>query len=351
MQGIELLVRFKLFLFFSIFISLNSFLAGEKVTAFPGNNNSIDSLVNKGLFFLSNQEYSNAEKVFNELNLSYKTIPLGKLYLAAVEILKSNDYGTAVNKRKVESLLEEAETLAEALYKKNSNLLNTNYYQALVNGFFAYYKAIDKSYVAAFSYGFSAVEYFEKCLDFDKNFHDSFIALGTYKYWKSEKTDFLNWLPFVSDQKNEGIALLKRGVNSNSYSVLLGLNSLIWIYINEKNFSEAKVLAYQGLKKYPNSRLLMWGLARALDSENTNDANKIYDKLFESYSKDNALTNYRKIIILHKKAQNYVKNGEKQKAIELLKQIESIHNLTDYEKENLEKRLERVKKLLIELTQ
>jgi len=342
MQEIERLGLYKSFLI-SIFIFISIF-----PQEYP--DKTVHSLMRKGLDFLINEEFDKAEVVFNNLNQVYIELPLGYVGLTAIEILRSYDYGIPYNKARIESLLDSAERKSSLLLKKNSKDKWNNYLYALSKGYYAYYKGLTGDYLAAVSAGLSSLEYFEKCLKEDPEFTEAFIALGVYKYWKSRKIDFLTWLPFIKDEKEIGKEYLKRGIKKNSYSTYLAINSLVWIYNSEQKYSEAINLAKGALELYPNSRFFKWGLGRALEGIDRKKAIDLYQEMLTSYYINSRGSKINEIVIKHKIAQQYEKLGDGKNALTLCNEILMMNNLSDYEKERLSKRIERVRILQKELS-
>ena len=105
----------------------------------------------------------------------------------------------------------------------------------MTEGYIAYYDALRESWLQAFSTGLSSVSAFENCLEIDKNFYEAMIAIGSYKFWKSKKMEFISWLPFIDDEKELGINYLQNAVKYSGYNSHLAIHSLVWIYIEQKN--------------------------------------------------------------------------------------------------------------------
>lgn len=342
MQEIEHLGLCKFF-FIYIFVFISIF-----PQEYP--DQKVHSLMRKGLDFLINEEFDKAEVVFNNLNQAYIELPLGYVGLTAIEILKSYDYGIPYNKKRIESLLDSAEIKSSMLLKKNNKDKWNNYLFALSKGYYAYYRGLTGDYFAAISAGMSSLDHFEKCLKEDPEFTEAFIALGVYKYWKSRKIDFLTWLPFIKDEREIGKEYLKRAIKKNSYSTHLAINSLIWIYNSEGKYKDAIDLAKGALELYPNSRFFKWGMGRALEEFDKNKAINLYKEMLASYSTNNRGSRINEVVLKHKIAQQYTKLGDEKNALILCNEILTINNFSDYEKERLSKRIERVKNLQKELT-
>ena len=346
MPEIELLVHFKkiLIIFFIILLCKESFSQ-----TYP--DHRVDSLLTSGINSIINQDYSLAQKTFQDLDKEYHQLPLGKIYLTAVYITKAFDYSESFETDSINKYLLEAKAQSEMLIKENDKNIWNEYFLALSEGFYAYFQALNKNWFSALSNGLSSVSDFEKCLEMNKNFYEAYTAIGTYKYWKSRKTEFINWLPFVPNEEEKGISYIKNSIKHFTYNKYLAMNSLIWIYIEEKKYSDAVSLAKEALNEFPKNRSFKWALARAYQDIDINESIKVLSDLLNSYSKVKNINRCNKIIILHNIAQLYKKSGKFDMALNLCNEILNIKDLTNYEKEKLNKRIERVQKLQEELSQ
>lgn len=338
----ELLVRFKLVLI--IFITTGTILFGQ---SYP--DRKVDELLRTGIDKIIQQDYLSAKKIFTELDSIRTDLPLGKIYLAATEIAMSFDLEIPFNHSYITQNLRKAESLSKELLKKNPDDLWNKYFLALTEGYFSYYDAVRGSWLNAVSNAVNSISLFEEILEKDSSFHDAYIAIGTFKYWKSAKTEFLSWLPFVSDEKSTGIEYLNLAIRNSSYNYHLAVNSLIWIYIDRERFGDAIELATKALDRYPQSRIFRWGLARAYENINVETAIREYQKILKSYLEAGIPNRVNIVTLKHIIAQQYVKIGRRNEALKLCDEILSIRDFSDFEKEKLDSRLKRIKKLKEEL--
>ena len=306
----------------------------------------VDSLLKSGIEKILLQEYDLAKKDFVILEKKFPQIPFGKIYLSAFEIAKASDLAIPYNYNFIYQNLETAGEQAENLIDNDENNIWNYYFLALAKGYEAYFNALNRDWLSAFGGGISSVNIFEHCIEINPGFHESLIAIGTYKYWKSKETQFI---PFMKDEREEGIQLLERAVKNSSYNSYLAIHSLIWIYIDKRESEKAVELAESILVKYPGSRFFRFGLARAYEDIDLRKAIDEYYKIFNSFSEKQKPNRYNEILLKHLIAQQYNKLGEQSKALELCNEILSVKNLTEFENKKLEERLERVKKLQKEL--
>lgn len=309
----------------------------------------VDQLLKAGIDNLINHQYRDAEKKFLRLKNEFPDLPFGNIYLAALRIVRSEDLGEQFDEAYISGRFAEAEDQCSKLLDNNGNNIWNLYFNALLKGQKAYFNAIKHNYIQAFSTGLSSVSNFEKCLKLDPSFYESYTAIGTYKYWRSEKTSFLNWLPFVSNEKETGIKYLQLSVAKSSYNRYLAKNSLIWIYINEKRSGEAAAMAEQMLKEYPENRTFKWALARAFMDMDKRKAFEVYSDLLNSYLSEENQNHYQEIVLKHKMAMISRDLGDTRRALNLCSEILGTNGLQPWVSDKLDSRLKRVSSLRDEL--
>lgn len=312
---------------------------------------AVHKIIKAGIDLIINQKYDEAENLFNQLDKTRRDIPLGKIYLAAIQIAKSYDYEEPFNDEKITKYLDGAKKISERLVKNDPKNIWNNYFLSLTYGYVAYYDALRESWLQAFSNGLSSVSGFEDCLDLDKNFYESLIAIGSYKFWKSKKTEFINWLPFIDDEKELGIYYLQNAIKYSGYNSHLAIHSLIWIYIEQKDFESAIKVAELALKNYPQSRIFKWGLARALEDIDSPKAISLYNEILKSYPKNLRSNKINEVTLKHIIAQQLIKINRVSEALKICDEILSISNYSKYESDKVSDRIERVKILKKELVQ
>jgi tetratricopeptide (TPR) repeat protein len=337
------LALFRLLLLLFI-IGLNSLLHSQ---VYPVER--VDSLLQAGITQIINQDYSGAEIFINSLQEEYPQLPLGKIYLAAINIAEAYDLKEEFNDSFILQNLEEAKEQSANLIENDEENIWYKYFYALAEGYIAYFDAINGSWLSAISTGVNSISEFEKILLLDKNFYEAYIAIGTFEYWRSRKTEFMNWMPFVNDTRKVGIERLRVAIDSSSYNSYLAVNSLIWIYIDNKDYPSAIQIAKKALINFPQSRSFKWGMARAYEEIDPRKAISLYHEILESYP-ERINSNYiNEITLKHLIAQQHLKLGEGKTTLRICEEILSIKNLSEYSLEVMESRLERIKVLRDEL--
>jgi hypothetical protein len=332
---------------FEIFLLVFFFSNFSFSQSYP--NHQVDSLLTTGINELINQKYNYAQNTFLTLSNNYPDIPFGRIYLVALQIAKSLDLKLPYNTAYIDSNLNAALKISEARYNNNPTAWN-KYFIALSKGYLAYFAALNRNWLSALNQGYDSMKDFDDCLSRDSSFYDCYIAIGTFEYWKSKKVEFLNWMPFFSNESQKGIELLYKAIDHNSYNKYLAVYSLQWILINEKRYRDVVNITEKTLKDYPNNRTFKWALGRAYEEIDVRKSIEVYQNILNSYEKD-TLTAYNDILLKHLIAQQYEKIGEFQKSIKLCDEILSVAKLGDYKVDYLERRVERVKDLKARLEQ
>ncbi|MCW8803533.1 MAG: tetratricopeptide repeat protein [Ignavibacteriaceae bacterium] len=310
----------------------------------------VDYLLRTGISYIVNQDYDGAELVFESLEIEYPQLPLGKIYLAANKIAEAYDYAEDFDETFILNNLDSAIEQAEELITNFEDNIWYIYFNALAEGYTSYFNGINGNWLSAISTGVNSISEFEKILKSNEKFYEAYIAIGTFEYWKSRKLEFMDWLPFASDTKNISIDRLIVAIDSSSYNSHLAINSLIWIYIDQKKYEEAINVAEAALKNFPKSRTFKWGLARAYEEKNPSKAIELYLDILNSYPESKKENYINEITLKHIIAQQYAKLGDKEKAIQYCDEILSMKNIPQKTFDQLSGRLERVKSLKNEMS-
>jgi len=340
----ELLERCKLFLI------IFAILVNSEVFAQIYPDTIVDSLLRIGIRYVVKQDYDSANKIFNQLNAEYPSLPLGKIYLAASKIAEAYDYAQDFDETYIRENLESAKNQSEKLIESDESSIWYRYFFALTEGYTSYFEAINGSWVSALTTGINSITEFEEILALEENFYEAYIAIGTFEYWKSRKLEFVSWLPFSTDTKNIGIDLLIIAIDSSSYNSHLAVNSLIWIYIDQKKFEDAIKVAKNALKEFPESRTFKWGMARAYEESDPLESIKLYKEILNSYPEIKTGNYKNEITLKHIIAQQYAGIGDKEEAIIYCNEILSMKNIPEKTMSEMQERFERVKELKNELT-
>ena len=253
---------------------------------------SLHSLVISGIDFILNQDYGRADSLFRVVTDRYPDYPAGYLYRAAVMQAYNIDFDVPIEQEKFDSLLVIGKHTAEKISSPWSG-----YFLGTADGYDAYERVERGDWFGGVRKGMSSASKFEEIIDKDSSFYDAYAGIGTYYYWRSRKTEFIRWLPFVKDDRALGISMLVTGAERSEYNRFAAMSALVSIYLDAENYKQAETWSKRGLNSYPENRFFLWGLATALDRENRSaEAVPAYTTLLENIERAHAPHPYNEIV-------------------------------------------------------
>jgi tetratricopeptide (TPR) repeat protein len=253
---------------------------------------SLHSLVVSGIDCILKHEYDQADSIFKIVIKIYPDHPAGYLYRAAVMQAYTMDFDVPIEQDKFDSLLDSGKNAAENISPPWSE-----YFLGTADGYDAYERVERGDWFGGARKGISSASKYEKILEKDSSFYDAYVGIGTYYYWRSRKTEFLQWLPFIKDDRARGIQMLMIGADRSEYNRFAAMSALISIYLDEEKYKQAEEWSRRGLQSYPENRIFLWGLATALDRQNRSaQAVAAYSNLLEKIVHGHAPHPYNEIV-------------------------------------------------------
>ncbi len=238
-----------------------------------------------GIGLTFKQEYIRADSVAAGLAEMFPRHPIGALLALGVLQAQRMDFELEVDEPRWDSLIRIAIIHSKEEIDRDARSLWGRYFLGVALGYDAYKRSETGEWLGAISKGMTSAAEFESVLLDDSLFFDADLGLGTYKYWKSRKTEFLQWLPFITDERGLGTEMLKRAITLGEYSRAPSIVSLAWIYLDAANFDEAEITARRGLQDYPSNRQLLWILASAqMEAGRFADAETTCRQLIDGYN-------------------------------------------------------------------
>ena len=257
----------------------------------------LDSLLTAGIDQTLRQNYASAESTFRAVARDFPDHPAGFLYQAALLQTTAMDYELAMERGPFDSLLALGQERASAMIDRNPDSPWGYFYRGTMLGYDSYARAMRGDWFGAASKGMSSASDFHRAVATDSSFYDAYAGIGTYSYWKTRKMEFIAWLPFVGDKREEGIQHLIVCIEHGAYNRFAAMSSLVSIYLDDENNESAARLALEALRSYPANRLFLWGLATALDrSGDTSGALGAYQRLLASMISDPKENTYNELV-------------------------------------------------------
>jgi len=308
-------------LMFFFFTSLNYSLKAQITTKIE-----TDSLIQLGIELSIQHHYTKAESIFQQLIENYPGHPVGYFFMAATIQSKMIDFETDQWEREFQNYIQ----LTIHYAKKNQinrleNEVWSMFYQGSALCYLAFYEGRKKEYLAAINHGLSGISILKKIIKSHPDFYDVYFGIGSYKYWRSQITRYLNWLPLISDKRQEGMDMVRQAVENGKYTRFAAMNELIWILLDAKRPGEAYAWAINGLEKFPQSRFFLWGAAKsAFALEQYSDAALYFQQLLLSIVDAPVDNNYNEYICRVKLAQCFDKLGRPSDAAAQIEIVQSL---------------------------
>jgi tetratricopeptide (TPR) repeat protein len=279
-------------LWFFVFITIGPF--GASLQGQARMESELDSLVTVGIDLSMKQQYDDAEHHFQTLSKRFPNSPACPLFLAGAHQARAIGYYEEVDQQRFDSLLASAHILIESTKLRNASL--AYYYEGLMYGMQSYERVHRGETLKGYLRARSSVSAFTSALEHDSTFHDATVGIGVYLYWKSRKLEFLHWLPFVRDDRIEGITMLERAVSTAHHQRYSALSNLLWIYLDTQDNEKALLIAARVLEQYPSNCVFLRGKAKAyFNMMKYTEARGVYERLLSIVLQVSVQNNYFEI--------------------------------------------------------
>ncbi len=257
----------------------------------------LHELVLQGIDLTWREEYRQADSLFQIATREFPWHPAGFVYRAGVLQSFAMDHEQLVNRSAFDSLLDAGRRNAERLCLKGDEAGWGYFFLGTASGYDSYAYVSRNDWVRGTLKGYSSVNAFEKAIELDSALTDATGGIGAFYYWRSRKTEYFNWLPFVGDRRNEGLALLAKAIAKGVYNRYTALNLMVTICIDAGDYDQAIHYSRIALAKYPTNRMFLWGLSTALQKKGSlQEAVKAYGSLLLAIQNDPASNSYNEFI-------------------------------------------------------
>ena len=309
--------------------------------------------INEGIDFTINNKFTQAIELFqNELNKRPDDYRI-YFYLAAAYNSKMVHFENWEDQDNFQNAIDQTIQIIEKNLKNPQNVTDSLradllFYLGSAYGYQAYFEGQIGQWFPALSHGIKSSKLLNEAIEIDSSLYDAYLGIGTYKYWRYSKLKFISWLPFIPDDREEGIEMIKTAVMKSRYSKYLAMHQLVYILLDFNRMEEAVQYAEKLKQKYPDSQFMWWAVAHAyFKNNNYEKAEKAYLKLMQLIELDknknpSHLLNCKlKLALIYKRMEN---NNACQKQCEEL--IFMAQNIALTKKD--EERLDQAHKLLEE---
>jgi tetratricopeptide (TPR) repeat protein len=292
-----------------------------------------DSLIQQGIEYSIVHDYDKAEAIFQKIIKDNPEHPVGYFFMAATIQSKMMDFETENWEQdffeNIEITIRLAKERQGMQVEANSSFM---FYRGSALCYLAFYESRKGQYLDAVRHGLAGISILKKVVVMNPEFYDAYFGIGSYKYWRSQVTKYLNWLPILADEREEGIKLVQQAVENGQFTRFAAMNELIWILMDRNRPEDAYYWAMQGITKFPQSRFFLWGMAKsAYALGKYSEAINYYQQLLFSITSESLNNHYNEFICRVHLAQSFEKLERYNEANEQINILESLTLSPDIE--------------------
>lgn len=285
----------------------------------------LHGLVLEGIDLTMNQQYEKADSLFRHVVREFPESPVGLVYRAGVFQARSIECKLAMDDPGFDSLLVRARESSERMIGKRPDDPWGYFFLGTTLGYDAYARVYRGDWLGGTMKGISSVREFRKAVERDSSLIDAYVGIGTYTYWRSRKTEFLHWLPFVPDEREAGMSFVRKTVQSGVYNRTTAISVLASMELDAGRGARSKELAATGLERYPENRTLLWLLGEAdMKLGEYPDAMQTYGRLLSVLKDGNESNVYNEVVCLLNLARAYAGIGDSSLAMLRAKQAVTL---------------------------
>ena len=297
----------RVFLFSILFLFL--YINSSQAFSQPTTNNqqpTTKELILRGIDSGIRENYELAESIFKRIISAEPENPEGYFFLGACYQTQMIDLESDFREKEFYHNMGKSIELSKKRIEKNENDIWAHFYFGNSYGSIAVYDAKHKRWWSGLKKGLKAKSAFKKVIELDSTFYDAYLGLGSYHYWVSVVTKALRWLPFFRDEREKGVDEVKLAAAKSLYSKESAQYSLIYIYLEEKEYDKAINLAKAMNLEFPESKLFLWPLADALYLKREwENSIRHYEKILELISNPDPSGYFNTIECRHRIAECY----------------------------------------------
>lgn len=264
---------------------MSALAAQTRAQTLPGP--EFDEKTRKGIEYIYNLEFENAEKVFQELVKAHPRHPAGHFFLAMVTWWRILiDIDDEQYDEKFYDALDDVVDLCDELLEENENDVTALFFKGGAIGFKGRLKAHRSSWFDAANAGRKALPIVREASALDPNNSDILLGTGIYNYYAEV---IPNEYPFVKPlllfvppgDKTKGIQQIKTAAEKGKYANIESTYFLMQIYYQfEKDYPKALALAQNLHSRFPNNMLFHKYLGRCyVVLGNWEDAKKVFGEI------------------------------------------------------------------------
>lgn len=214
---------------------------------------------------LFNDRFAQVDSIYAGRVRDYPGDPLGYVLRAGGLFAEMTDREENLHEEQFLDLLEATDSLTTVVIDTCDAATAAWMYlfRGLAKTYQALWEARFGSLMSSLRLGLSTVDEYEAGLAVDSGLYDLYTGSGSYHYWKSVKVGVLKYVGLFKDEKEQGIVELRLAADSSLLHREVARSALIWIWLEEREYDSAAVLAGRFVERYPEGKAFRWPMAQA----------------------------------------------------------------------------------------
>jgi tetratricopeptide (TPR) repeat protein len=225
-----------------------------------------DSWIQETVTHTINTNFSEALRIVEQKIGADSNDYRAQFYLAATLNSKMTHYENQDEAEQFNQAIDKTLNLVEKQLENKTHLADSVradlfFYEGSAYGYRAFFQGNHGNYIGAITNGLKSVGSLNQTLEIDSSLYGAYLGIGVYKYWRYSRLKYISWLPFVPDEREEGIAMIKLAIACDSLSRYMAMHQLVYILLDYERYEEASQFAEKIVQKYPQSQFMWWANA------------------------------------------------------------------------------------------
>ncbi len=241
-------------------------------------------------------QFETSISLYQELIDQYPNHPIGYFYKGATLQAQMLDAENYSSEKQFYNLMGKAIQYSDSLKSTGNADAWVLFYEGSAYLYRSFLKSKKGKWLAAYQDAVKGVDRLENAIKRDSLLYDAYLGIGSFKYWKSVKAKFLLWLPFISDEREKGIEMVRTAVEKGLFVPWIARDQLCWILLDAGKEQEALKIAKENFENYPSSRFFKWTLVEtAFKCDSLDLSYRLYRELLQEVRQISQNNHYNEI--------------------------------------------------------
>jgi tetratricopeptide (TPR) repeat protein len=231
--------------------------------------------------YVFQDSFPQAYQTARELNDTIPGRPIYRLLYASIveaEMMDQEDYSLG---RVFRDSVDSAIDVLDRWVDKNPRDAWGHFLLGSAYGYRAVWQYQTGKWFKSMFSGLKSKNRFFKALELDPSLYDAYTGIGSYHYWSTVK--LRKYIPFLSDNRDEGLRELQLAMDSSLFSSQPAAAGLAWALLNERRYGDALKIALILKEKTYTGRTSLWILGGVYWANGSlKKASDAYGELIES---------------------------------------------------------------------